>query len=455
MKKLYFLLIILSSFSYAQRNFNFDFDYAQFKFDSTSNYLELYYSIKPSDFTLSENSDGMFVQGKMHIQIQNKETNELIVNKDWGLNKQFSDTLDYKKSQSLLGVVGFNVPKGDYSIEISVEDVFNSVNLKTFNEDINIIPYKRNTYSISDLEFATRIITESKNKSSIFYKNTLEIYPNPSIIYSNKSPVLFFYSELYDLDLAGSNDIILKKTIFNSDKVKIYETAKKITSLSESIVEVGIVNLKKYPTDSYTFVLTINDSVSNQTAASSKRFYLVNPDIPKIKSSQAQNSNYMASEFGVFSEDECDELFSKSKIIAFSDEIDQYDDLDSISSKREFLFNFWGRRDQTPSTPTNEFKKMFMDRVDVANERYKTFSSVGYKTDRGRVFTRLGEPNEIERFPNETNSKPYEIWTYHQIEGGVYFIFGDYTGFSNYVLLHSTMRGELQDPDWQRRLSTK
>ena len=162
----------------------------------------------------------------------------------------------------------------------------------------------------------------------------------------------------------------------------------------------------------------------------------------------------MSSEFGVLSEEECDDMFEKSKIIASSNEIDQYEILDSLSSKREFLFNFWLRRDDQPQTPLNEFKITFFSRINIAFERYSTVTTPGYNTDRGRVYARFGEPDEIERHPNETDSKPYEIWFYNQIEGGVYFVFGDYTGFNNYELLHSTLRGELQDPQWMRRLRT-
>ncbi len=163
----------------------------------------------------------------------------------------------------------------------------------------------------------------------------------------------------------------------------------------------------------------------------------------------------MGSEFGVLSENECDDLFDKSKIIASGEEIEEYELLKSVQDKREYLFNYWKKRDDITSTLENEFKKTYFARIELANQRYRTFSSKGFKTDRGRVFVRFGEPDEIERHPNETNSKPYEVWYYHQIEGGVYFIFGDYTGFNYYELLHSTKRGEMQDPQWARRLQTK
>ena len=43
----------------------------------------------------------------------------------------------------------------------------------------------------------------------------------------------------------------------------------------------------------------------------------------------------------------------------------------------------------------------------------------------------------------------------HEIEGGVYFVFADLTGFSDYTLLHSTKRGELRDDNWQRRIAVR
>ncbi|MDZ7765279.1 MAG: GWxTD domain-containing protein [Melioribacteraceae bacterium] len=83
----------------------------------------------------------------------------------------------------------------------------------------------------------------------------------------------------------------------------------------------------------------------------------------------------------------------------------------------------------------------------------KILSGLGYKSDMGRIYLSYGDPDRIERFPNESNLKPYEIWHYDNIEGGVLFIFGDLSGFSEYELLHSTKRGEMYDENWRRRIS--
>jgi hypothetical protein len=63
-----------------------------------------------------------------------------------------------------------------------------------------------------------------------------------------------------------------------------------------------------------------------------------------------------------------------------------------------------------------------------------------------------GEPSQVDRFPNENDKRPYEIWGYNELEGGATFVFGDLTGFNDYSLIHSTKRGEISDTNWKKRL---
>ena len=100
----------------------------------------------------------------------------------------------------------------------------------------------------------------------------------------------------------------------------------------------------------------------------------------------------------------------------------------------------------------NYFLKDYLRKIKECNITYKALSKEGWQTDRGRVYLIYGQPSEIERYPNQTETRPYEIWYYHDIEGGVQFVFGDLTGFGDQTLLHSTKRGELHDPAWERRI---
>jgi hypothetical protein len=110
-------------------------------------------------------------------------------------------------------------------------------------------------------------------------------------------------------------------------------------------------------------------------------------------------------------------------------------------------------RDQIQETTKNEFKEEYLERVKYVDNKYSSFVKRGVKSERGRVYLQFGEPDELENFPSEYNMKPYEIWSYYSIEGGVFFIFGDVTGYGSYELLHSSKRGELSDDSWQRRIT--
>jgi len=68
---------------------------------------------------------------------------------------------------------------------------------KEYKDTITVKPFKQNKFSISDIQLASNIKNEKcRSLKSLFYKNTLEVTPNPSAYYSNVLPALFYYSEL-------------------------------------------------------------------------------------------------------------------------------------------------------------------------------------------------------------------------------------------------------------------
>ena len=74
---------------------------------------------------------------------------------------------------------------------------------------------------------------------------------------------------------------------------------------------------------------------------------------------------------------------------------------------------------------------------------------------RGRVVIMYGTPDDIERHPSETETRPYEIWSYNNIQGGVIFVFVQRNTAGDYELVHSTHRNELHDENWDRQGITR
>ena len=453
MKKIVFILFVFIYPAFAQSDFEFEFDYAQFGYDTSSNYVEFYYSFNEASLKVNSENSNAKIEGLLKIFIKDDIKGDTIVFNQWKLKHDILDT-SIINSQILVGTLGFIVPKGSFTCEITGSDMHNQDKFRLIKENIKVVPYMHHSMSISDIQLASKMIQGSENTSSIFYKNTYEVIPIPNVVFGISQPALFFYLEVYNLqsDSIKSEQVKMSQMIYNSKGKLVKEKSKYLSRTSNTRVEVGSHILSNYPTDSYTLVIALIDSVGNTGVSSAKKFFVYNPDVQVTDTFEVSTTAVLSSSFGSMSEEELDDLFDKSEYLATKTEIDKYEKLSNLEGKREYMFDFWKAKDENANLNKNEFYRNYMQRVQICNERYTSMGKQGWKTDRGRVFLLYGEPTEIERYPNQLETRPYEIWQYTEIEGGVYFVFADLTGFSDYTILHSTKRGELRDDNWQRRI---
>ncbi len=114
-----------------------------------------------------------------------------------------------------------------------------------------------------------------------------------------------------------------------------------------------------------------------------------------------------------------------------------HDDLKSLRStppeKREQAFaDFWRSKDPSPETDDNEWQEEYYRRIRHADLHFTTAFMRGWRTDFGTVYVKYGEPDEIERFPFERGSKPYQLWHYYAQRRR--FLFIDVNGNGEYRL---------------------
>src|SRR5262249_4161797 len=72
----------------------------------------------------------------------------------------------------------------------------------------------------------------------------------------------------------------------------------------------------------------------------------------------------------------------------------------SVPDLARFISDFWVRRDPTPGTFENEFRRTYWGRVLEADQRFRDSTTPGWKTDRGKIFIMLGKPNDIQTDEN-------------------------------------------------------
>jgi len=139
---------------------------------------------------------------------------------------------------------------------------------------------------------------------------------------------------------------------------------------------------------------------------------------------------------------ELDDEWAIMRILAIKEEKKLYDGSDE-EGRRQVMLKYWRAREDRIT------RDEFMLRATIAKQQWSGLRP-GWRTDRGRVMITYGRPDEIEREPHSINSRPFEVWRYFGIDGGIEFVFVDKQGFTDYELVHSTSRNELQDYNWTR-----
>ncbi|HDJ23263.1 MAG: hypothetical protein DRJ06_06950 [Candidatus Aminicenantes bacterium] len=116
------------------------------------------------------------------------------------------------------------------------------------------------------------------------------------------------------------------------------------------------------------------------------------------------------------------EFLSKVRYIITKQEEHLFLDMPK-EERKEFIEEFWKRRDPDPTTEENEFKLEYYNRIEQANELFVSEGRPGWLTDRGRIYILFGPPMERMTYPMGYGPAGpcQEIWYY----GGFPVVFVD------------------------------
>ena len=124
---------------------------------------------------------------------------------------------------------------------------------------------------------------------------------------------------------------------------------------------------------------------------------------------------------------------------------------------RNFIIDFWQRRAGDTADAVKMWAVYFKNVQEVMT-LFKCGKQQGYFTERGRVYLQYGKPNQRSQQLVDQNTYPYEIWQYYRIKdrsnGSIStnrkFVFvNKVMGDDCYKLVHSDMRGEINNDRWQ------
>ncbi|MEP7145421.1 MAG: GWxTD domain-containing protein, partial [bacterium] len=288
-----------------------------------------------------------------------------------------------------------------------------------------------------------------------FYKNTLDIIPNPSSLFGMNLNELYYYFEVYSLSNTNiSDEFYLNYSVTDVNNKQVISYQKKVKRTGDSKADYGKIKIDSLSRGSYVLKVSLNDPVKNVEVSNEKKFYVFNLQ-ENVTPTTGQN-DFLKSEYITMPEKILEDEFEKMSYILSDNQISRYKSLPSTNDKKKFLYNIWAAKDINPNTQVLESKIAYFKRISEASKMYQENFKEGWKTDRGRIFVLYGKPDDVDRHPFDASTKSYEVWKYNSVEGGGECVFIELRPTTEvYWLVHSTFRGELKNSEWEVQLDPK
>jgi len=442
-------------------------DYAQFKYDSNTSLLEVYYTFP--DTAIVYKRDGSGLKSELSCTIEISNTLSTLTKRNWVIENRYeNDTLALKNRSDLLGMQKFVLPSGQYIIKMNFQDVVDPRRKDSVKFTVNIRNFDSENPSISDIQFAQKIEPKSEG-INVSYEKYLKgenvVLPLPTAMYVGNKPELHSYIELYNFSIVSTKDsLTVKYIVLDNTKNEVFDVVNKRQILGDAQIDIFNVSIDVLMSGVYFLKTVISywHGTQSDSLVTFKKFYILNPEMPAEQVTMlSEDELFLISEFATLSDKRVEEQFRMVNQIANSNEIETYQQLNTSLARQKFFFKFWFQRDPNPNTPVNERYEDFKRAIDFARRNYKcTMSQNGWDSDRGKILLKYGFPTQIDRkyFSSRVDSDqtyPHEIWYYDNVQGGALFVFVDFRGLENFTLVHSTVVGEVNQPNWYQLFAIK
>ena len=420
-------------------------DIARFRgADDSSLTVEVHYAIGQNGLTYRKDSTGW--AGGADITLLVRSRDSLVYGDRWLVPHTLRDTVTMQQGLNLVGIHHLQLERVDYVLTLIARDRYLASRKDSVTVRLPIRPLVTDKLVLSDIEFASSI--RQGSKTSPFYKNTLEVVPNVGGLYGEDQKA-FFYFEAYNLLPEGvPPDYTVRTLVYDAVGKELISKERAKKRQGESAVVVDQFAVDKLKSGTYTLVVSLSDTSAKPLAQSGRKFFVYNPSLGIDSTLLTQASSLPMPIYAAMDEGELDREYKWSRYEVTEAERAQFEQLKGSDVKRKFMSDVWRRR---PIGARDEY----MARVAYVNGQYSMLAREGYRTDRGRVHIVYGPPDDYERHPNEPDMKPYEIWSYNNLQGGVVFVFVQRNQGGDFELVHSTHRNELHDEDWQRYATSR
>lgn len=373
--------------------------------------LDLYVEVPFESIHFIKENDLFHASYEISVNIY--DTTETLINEKWWNEKVETKNYDESISPKVgnLSQKSFPLSPGSYNITIQIKDNETSKisrgKRRVLVRDFSVLPF-----SISDIMLVNRMADEVEKKV---------VYPNISGNVGDLSDSFFLFFETYNhlgadsarvqVRIRNVKGVVVQSDTFYQPLVAEKKSCFHKVTTSELIAGDYFVEVLAVP------FATAGGGGGRDLSATAERSFAIRW--------RGMPASIVDLDLAL---DQLQYLTDKDKI----DEMKKQPQ----EKKQEMFRDFWKKKDPTPNTERNEIMEEYYARVTYANKHFGHYVD-GWKTDMGMVYIIFGSPSNIERHPFDSDAKPYEVWTYYELNRE--FIFVDATGFGDY---------RLQNPIW-------
>ncbi|MCR5445183.1 MAG: GWxTD domain-containing protein [Bacteroidales bacterium] len=494
------LMGLMGMVGHAQAQMQAMFGYSKFCLvDKQQPYIETYLQFDAWTMHFAEAPQGGY-RAEVEVTIVLRQQDSVCYVKKYDLNSPTVPDLEHLDF-SFLDVQRFSVNSGIYTLDITLRDKGADVEPVSLSEKV-IVNFVDSQPTLSSMVLMSSI--KPTVKENMLSRGGYDMEPYVSDFFPEQVNQLNFYYEIYNIDKYFYHEVFnngvdmeyrannRRDEVLTLAYLEELETGRRVSAnhavakkvSSPTIPVFGSVDISQLPSGNYNLVCEVRDRYDHLLLFSKMPFFRSNPGVKGTEVSE-----FATTFAGRYSDEELKLYLDALYPVASETEKSVASALvrqSSLEEKQAFLYRFWSKRN--PMAPEAEWLK-YKERIDYVQEHFSYPMTRGIMTDFGRVYLQYGPPDFIRDEKNfavvgrsnsignepqtlttlgnrgidsgevgvgQTFYLPYQLWRYNKLpddDQNRVFLFWDEHRSGYYKLLNSNARGEVQEADWERRLS--
>ncbi len=369
--------------------------------NSSETRLDLYLLVGYDQLTFI--SEGGEYKASYEVTVTLRDSaGQVVVEKLWTENVSTSD-FNESVSPDAFSMLqrSLTVAPGEYSLVTIVRDKENKASQR-MTRKVRVADFSRKLFELSDIMLVRKLSLNGERKT---------IVPNVSPNVGDIENAFHIFFETYN-NTSAEDSVLFKATVL-TEKEEPKESTEVVQFIKQGRTRVFMkINHAGLSLGNYIVEIRAYDSAGTWVGGRAKRFVIRWKGMPRALT-------------------DLNLAIDQLQYLATDKQMDYIKEATTQEEKQKRFIEFWKSKDPNPNTPRNEKMEEYYGKVEYANKNFGHYIE-GWRTDMGMVYIIFGAPNNVDRHPFDIDSKPYEVWSYYDLNHQ--FVFVDQTGFGDFRL---------------------